>query len=281
MRKLLLSLSATGLILFQVCFPINTMGQGNLMLTPKRVVFEGNKRTMDLNLANIGDDTATYAISLTQNRMTEDGNFEEITEPDEGQMFASPYLRYFPRSVTLGPRESQTVKIQLYRAGGLAPGEYRSHIYFRAVPNEKPLGEDEEVVDPSAISIKLVPIFGITIPVIIRVGEPTVDVTLSDLQLMRDNDNITKLNILFSRSGRYSVYGDLAVDHIGTDGKVTRVGIANGVAVYTPNVRRIFSLPLINTEAIDLSSGKLRVTFSAPSDVKPQKYAEAELILHE
>lgn len=98
---------------------------------------------------------------------------------------------------------------------------------------------------------------------------------------MRDNDNITKLNILFSRSGRYSVYGDLAVDHIGTDGKVTRVGIANGVAVYTPNVRRIFSLPLINTEAIDLSSGKLRVTFSAPSDVKPQKYAEAELILHE
>ena len=279
MRKLLLSLSATGLILFQVFFPINTMGQGNLMLTPKRVVFEGNKRTMDINLANIGDDTATYAISLTQNRMTEDGNFEEITEPDEGQMFASPYLRYFPRSVTLGPREAQTVKIQVYRAGGLAPGEYRSHVYFRAVPNEKPLGEEEEVVDPSAITIKLVPIFGITIPVIIRVGEPSVEVALSDLQLVRETDNITKLNMLFSRSGRYSVYGDVAVDYIAPDGKVTRVGNANGVAVYTPNTLRRLSLPLINTEAVDLNRGKLRVIFSAPSDVKPQKYATAELTL--
>ncbi|MCK7542395.1 MAG: hypothetical protein MZV63_71745 [Marinilabiliales bacterium] len=70
---------------------------------------------MDLNLANIGDDTATYAISLIQIRMTEEGGFETITEPDEGQMFASPYMRYFPRTVTLGPNEAQTVKIQLVK----------------------------------------------------------------------------------------------------------------------------------------------------------------------
>ncbi len=279
MAKLLFRLCAISLVLIPAFLPYNVQGQGNLMITPKRVVFEGNKRTMDINLANIGNDTATYAISLIQNRMTEDGNFEEITEPDEGQMFASPYIRYFPRSVTLGPREAQTVKMQLSRVGGLAAGEYRSHIYFRAVPSEKPLGEAEGDADQAGISIKLVPIFGITIPVIIRIGEPTVEVTLSDLSLDYENDTSPVLKLFFNRSGKYSVYGDVTVDHIASDGRATRVGVINGLAVYTPNARRSLTLRLTNTEAVNLRSGKLRVTFSAPSDVRPMKYAEAELNL--
>ena len=60
----------------------------------------------------------------------------------------------------------------------------------------------------------------------------------------------------------------------------TRVGIANGIAVYTPNTKRSFEFSLINTSGVDLKSGKLLVTYSAPSDVKPEKYAEAELMLY-
>lgn len=256
------------------------MAQGNLLITPRRVVFEGNKRSMDLNLANIGNDTATYAISLVQIRMTDEGTFETITEPDEGQMFASPYLRYFPRSVTLGPNESQTVKIQLIKTGNLQPGEYRSHFYFRAVPEQKPLGEEKKAEpDPSSISVQLTPVFGITIPVIIRVGQPSVKMTLTDLALMYQNDTIPRLQLTFNRSGNYSVYGDIAVDYISPQGVVTRVGIANGVAVYTPNQKRRFEFNLINTAGLDLKNGKLKVTYSASSDVRPEKYAEAELIL--
>jgi P pilus assembly chaperone PapD len=280
MSKRLFRLLATGLILFQVFFPLNTWAQGNLLITPKRVVFEGNKRSVDISLANIGDDTATYSISLIEIRMTEEGSFESVTEPEEGQLFASPYLRYFPRSVTLGPKEAQTVKVQLVRGAGLEPGEYRSHLYFRAVPDEKPLGEEETAIaDPSSISIKLVPIFGITIPAIIRAGQPSVRVTLSDLGLRFENDTLPMLKLTFNRSGNYSVYGDLAVDHVSEGGTVTRVGIANGIAVYTPNTKRNFEFSLINTTGIDLKSGKLVVSFSAPSDVKPEKYATAELML--
>lgn len=281
MSKRLFRLLATGLILFQVFFPFNTWAQGNLLITPKRVVFEGNKRSVDISLANIGDDTATYAISLIQIRMTEGGSFESITEPDEGQLFASPYLRFFPRSVTLGPNEAQAVKVQLVRSAGLDPGEYRSHLYFRAVPKEKPLGEEAEAAaDPSSISVKIIPIFGITIPAIIRVGQPSVRVTLSDLDLLFETDTLPKLTLTFNRSGSYSVYGDISVDHISPGGVSNRVGIANGVAVYTPNTKRHFELNLINTTGIDLKSGKLLVTYSAPSDVKPEKYAGAELVLH-
>ena len=280
MSKLLSQLLTAGLILFQVFFPFNMAAQGNLLITPKRVVFEGNKRSIDLNLANIGQDTATYAISLVQIRMTEDGNFETITDPDEGQLFASPYLRFFPRSVTLGPNEAQTVKIQLSRSGSLVPGEYRSHLYFRAIPVVKPLGEEDAVIaDPASISVVLTPIFGITIPAIIRVGQASFKITMTDLRLITVTDATPRLRLTFSRTGNSSVYGDLAVDHVSPTGVVTRVGIANGVAVYTPNSIRHFEFNLLDSPGVDFKSGKLVVTFSAPSDVKPEKYAEAELTL--
>jgi hypothetical protein len=57
------------------------------------------------------------------------------------------------------------------------------------------------------------------------------------------------------------------------------VGIANGLAVYTPNSVRKFEFNLQNAPGVDFSTGILRVTFSASSDVKPEKYAEAELNL--
>jgi P pilus assembly chaperone PapD len=260
-------------------FNMGASAQGNLLITPRRVVFEGSKKSVDLNLANTGVDTATYAISLIQIRMNEDGGFETITEPDPGQLFADKNIRFFPRSVTLGPNEAQSIKVQIIRANELAPGEYRSHFYFRATPKAKPLGEKEEQRDTTTISVQLIPVFGITIPVIIRVGESTSKVTISDLGFNMVNDTIPNFRLVFNRSGNMSVYGDLAVDHISTQGKITRVGVANGVAVYTPNTIRRFQFNLNKVQGVDFRTGTLRVIYSAPSDVKPLRYAEAELTL--
>lgn len=44
-------------------YPGILSAQGDLLITPRRVVFEGNKRSTDISLANIGKDTATYSIS--------------------------------------------------------------------------------------------------------------------------------------------------------------------------------------------------------------------------
>lgn len=272
-------LSLCGLIAFTFFFPLNASSQGNLLVTPRRVVFDGTKRSIDLNLANIGNDTATYAISLVQIRMTENGGFETITEPDPGQNFADQNLRYFPRSVTLPPNEAQVVKVQVVRTAQLAPGEYRSHFYFRSVPKIRPLGEEKTVRDSNTISVRLTPVFGITIPAIIRVGESNTKVTLSDLALDIAEDSIPTLSLKFNRSGNFSVYGDLAVDYVSPQGTVTHVGAANGIAVYTPNSARRFQFSLNKVPGVDFRSGKLLVVFSASSDVKPAKLAEAELLL--
>jgi P pilus assembly chaperone PapD len=271
--------SLIGLIVFMFLVPLKAYAQGNLMITPRRVVFDGTKRSVDLNLANTGKDTATYVISLVQIRMKEDGGFETITIPDPGQNFADKNLRFFPRSVTLSPGEAQVVKVQLQRANQLAPGEYRSHFYFRAVPKIKPLGEPETVNDSATISVRLTPVFGITIPVIIRAGESNTKVALSGLALDIAEDGTPAFRLKFNRTGNFSVYGDLAVDHVSPQGTVTRVGAANGIAVYTPNSVRNFQFNLNKVPGVDFRSGKLIVRFSASSDLKPEKLAEAELLL--
>ncbi len=256
----------------------NAMSQGNLLVNPKRVVFDGNKKLISLNLANTGTDSAKYNISFIQYRMKEDGGFEEITEPDSLQQFADKFLRVFPRTVYLAPNEAQVVKVQLTRTNLLLPGEYRSHLYFRAVPSEKPLGE-KSMEDPKGISVTLVPIFGISIPVIIKFGEPDVKINISNPIVRNLEDGRVQLQLQFNRSGSMSSYADLTVNYVSPQGKITQVAAANGLSVYTPNAKRIFVLGLDTSNGINFHEGKLQIEYKNQQDAGGQLLASKELIL--
>lgn len=261
-------------------FSMNVAGQGNLLVTPRRIIFDGQKRMQELNLANAGKDTAKYLISFMEIRMKSDGTFEPVNTPDSGQHFASSYLRLYPRTVTLAPNEAQLVKVQVVKTNELTPGEYRSHIYFRAVPDLKPLGEKAPVNDSVGISVRLTPVFGLTVPVIIRVGETSASITITDLSVIKGGNMEPQLSLVFNRTGNSSVYGDLTVDYVSTKGTVTQVGIVNGIAVYTPTTSRRMVVKLSNNAAIDYNTGKLRVVYATPADAKSIKLTEAEVILH-
>lgn len=258
--------------------PFALKAQGDLLITPRRVVFEGTRQSQELTLANTGNDTAKYNVSFVQYRMTENGAFEQITEPDSGQYFADKYLRVFPRSVTLAPNESQTVRMQFRKMPEMQSGEYRSHLYFRAVPDEKALGE-ETVTDTASIGIRLIPIFGITIPIIARVGDLQMNVKISDLNFEVTSDTVPNLAITFERSGDKSVFGDILVNWISPNGESKEVGVVRGIAVYTPNTIRRFTMKLKNLPDVNYTTGKLAVTFQAPNDQKKEVFAEKELKL--
>jgi P pilus assembly chaperone PapD len=272
----LFSIFLIGLAVLSIVHPLKGVAQGNLLLLPKRVVFEGAKRFQEVNLSNIGNDTATYILSFVQMKMKENGAFEKITEPEAGQSFADQNVRFFPRSVTLAPNETQVVKVQLLKSNELEPGEYRSHLYFRAVPKEKPLGEEGAVKD-SGISIKLVPIFGISIPVIVRKGEVTTDLSLSNVSFQMERDTIPTLAVSVNRTGNMSTYGDMWVEHLAPEGKVTRVGIIKGMAVYTPNERRDIRLALDKNSNVNYNAGTLHIVYS---DETSKKIAQKEIFLH-
>ncbi len=263
-KRIILALT---ILLFALFFvPFDAMAQGGLLLTPRRVVFEGKQKTKQITLVNSGQDTSTYYISFVQYRMNEDGSFDKITEPDSGQVFADKYLRLYPRRVTLAPDEAQVVKVQLRGYNKLPDGEYRSHLYFKLQNNVNALGEEGNK-DTTTISIKLIPIYGISIPAIIRKGKSTTKVNLSDITTTMLNDTTPALNITFNRSGNFSVYGDVKVDYFPSDGEEpVEVGIVRGLAVYTPNKLRRFTLPLDNK--FDYKKGKLKVVFTSKSDLK-------------
>jgi hypothetical protein len=86
-------------------FPFTGLkSQGNLVIIPRRVVFEGTTKSQEITLANGGIDTAKYAISIVQMRMKEDGTFEEITVPDPGQNFATNISGFIRVPLHLPPR---------------------------------------------------------------------------------------------------------------------------------------------------------------------------------
>jgi hypothetical protein len=270
----------SALIVLSIITSTQVMAQGNLLITPRRVVFEGAKRTQDLNLANTGQDTAKYNVSIIQYRMREDGSFEEITEADPGQNFADKFLRFFPRTVTLAPNEAQVVKMQLIKTNELKPGEYRSHVYFRAVPKETALGSQEVQKDSTSIGVKLIPIFGITIPVIIHVGESDTKVNLTDMKMDLINDTTSRLQFAFNRTGNMSVYGDIQVDYVSSNSVITPVGTVRGIAVYTPNAIRKFQMDLDKKAKVDYHSGSLKITYTSQSDTKPETLTQAVFPLH-
>ena len=277
-RNYFTGLSILSFISFLLLCSSQLMAQGNLLISPHRIVFEGQKRAMEINLANTGQDSAKYSISFLQYRMKDDGSFEEITAPEPGLNFADKNLRFFPRQVMLGPNEAQVIKIQLTKADELAPGEYRSHLYFRAISDQKALGEESTKKDSTAISIKLVAVFGISVPIIIRVGEPTTTINLSDLKLEKSTEG-NKLLLTINRNGNMSAYGDIIISHIAPNGTETQIGLVNGVAVYTPLLLRKMKVDLDNKTPVDLSKGTLKAVFTAQSDARPVKLAEAELKL--
>ncbi len=257
---------------------IHASSQGDLLITPHRVVLEGNKQIEEIMVANIGLDTAFYSISLIEYQMTDDGSLHEITEPMPGQKFASPILRYFPRSIELAPNESQVVRVQVRRMPNQEEGEYRSHLYFRGVPRQEPLGREAEA-DTTGIGIRLIPIYGISIPVIVRIGDLTASCTISDISFEPNEGQPPTLKFVLNRQGTKSVYGDISVDYVDAQGKRTNVGLVRGLAVYTPNTIRKMSILLTAPEDVQFNRGKLVIRFTDANEAKPQLFDEKELLL--
>ena len=257
------------------------MAQGDLLITPIRVVFDGNKQKETLNLVNMGKDTATYSISFVQYNMREDGSFIIIENPDSGQMFADPYLRIFPRKITLAPGEPQVIMLQCRRKTDMPAGEYRSHLYFRAEKNIQSLGMKNPSGDTAQLTVQLIPVYGLSIPVIIRSGAVNVSAALSNLKLDIGQGIEQILTLTINRTGNISIYGDIIIEYSPAQGKPYEIGTVKGVGVYTNINKRYLAVKLNNTSGKPLTNGKLKVQYISNGETKRVVYAEGEMEIKE
>ena len=250
---------------------------GQLAVAPTRVVFEGRSRSAQLSLVNKGTKTATFRIRVVNLRMDEKGNMGEIDKPAPGQNFAGKLFRYSPRQVVLKPGASQAIRILLRKPKGLAAGEYRSHLMMQNVPANTGLSiEQTQAAD--GVQIRMVPVFGITIPVIVRHGKTAVQVALKNLSLLpADKDNKTpRLKFTLARDGNRSAFGDLTAT-LNNGGSQVILGQIMRLAVYTPNASRTVMMPLTLPDGVKLSGGTVHVAFNQTKDNGGKTMGEASL----
>ena len=214
-------------------------GVGDLLVAPTRIVLDGRKGA-EVILNNIGDEPATYRISVEFRRMTEKGDLVDVTTPTDADKKAEDMIVYAPRKVTLAPHEPQAIRIAARPPQGLPDGEYRVHMLFRAIPPATPVVQPAGE-PPKGVQFKLTPIYGVTIPVIVRLGNLQATAGIANVQLERKDGEIPSSDSTLAAAGTRSTFGEVRVLKAGIKDPIA---LQKGVAIYTEVGKRHVSIPL-------------------------------------
>ena len=247
-------------------------GVGDLLVAPTRIVLDGGRGT-ELILNNIGEEPATYRISVEFRRMKLDGTLDEVSEPTAHEKAAADMIVYAPRRVTLAPHEPQAIRIAARPPQGLPDGEYRVHMLFRAVPKPSPVVPASSE-PPKGVQLRLVPIYGVTIPVIVRLGNLNAKSGIADVKL-ETRDGKPAVGLQLSRSGTRSTFGEVRVLKAGIKDPIA---VQKGVAVYTEVGGRHVALP-IDERFAGQAAGPVTVQFVETDDSGARTVAETQAVL--
>lgn len=214
-------------------------GIGDLLVAPTRIVLDG-RRGAEIILNNIGEEPATYRVSVVFRRMTEQGGLTDVEQPTEDDQKAADMIVYAPRKVVLAPRQPQAIRIAARPPQGLPDGEYRVHLLFRAIPPATPVVQAAAAEPAKGLRFQLTPVYGVTIPVIVRLGNLQATAGIANVQLER-NGSKSLVSLDLSRSGQRSTFGEVRVVRSGVKAPI---GLQKAVAVYTEIGRRRVEVPL-------------------------------------
>jgi P pilus assembly chaperone PapD len=245
-------------------------GIGDLLVAPTRIILDGRRGT-EIILNNIGEDVATYRVSLEFRRMRPDGNLEVVKLPNDSEKAAEAMVLYAPRKVTLPPNQPQSIRINARAPQGLADGEYRVHMLFRAVPDPKPV---TDAAPKDSISFRLTPVYGVTIPVIVRLGNLEAKAGIAAVTKVLDEGK-PAIAIDLTRSGDRSTFGEVRVIKPGV---AEPIAIAGGVALYTEVTTRKLVIP-IDDKFVGLASGPVKVQYVEKTPTGYVTLAETSAVL--
>ena len=247
-------------------------GVGDLLVAPTRIVLDGRKGT-EIILNNIGEEPATYRVSVEFRRMTANGDLVDVPTPSATDKSAEDMIIYSPRKVVLAPHEPQVIRIAARPAQGVPDGEYRVHMLFRAIPPATPVTQATDK-KPKGVQFKLTPVYGVTIPVIVRLGNLQATAGIADVRLEK-RDGMPVVGLDLTRAGTRSTYGEVRVIKAGVKDPIA---IQKGVAVYTEVDKRHVSVP-VQESVRGLASGPVTVQYLETYDDGTHLLAETQAVL--
>lgn len=225
----------------------------DLLVAPTRLVLGANEGT-EVLLSNKGAETATYRSSIVLKRMRPDGQTDDIHEPTPEQQQLINMVSFAPRKVTLAPGQTQTVRVAVRVPAAWPAGEYRVHMLFRAVPSDTAA---ITAGSQDGVSIALIPVYGVTIPIVVRKGTLDAQVAIKNPRLIRVEGK-AMVSLDLARTGNRSVYGAIRLFKPGIAGAIAEV---RGIAVYNELDQRsvTFAVP---TENVGKLSGPVIIRFT-------------------
>lgn len=252
-------------------------GMGDINIYPRRIVMDRRQRVASIGLYNKMPFEGEYEISVVNMVMADNGQITPFSNLAENQDIsrvntASDMLRWSPRRVLLRGSEAQTVRVMARPPADLPDGEYRAHFTVVSVPSD--INEGFSINDAVGtgnqagrnVGVTIRPRFGISIPVIVRIGDTTLDVGLADFALV-NGENGPQVALTITRSGTRSAYGDLILTAPGQNEPMV---VARGIGIYPEIDARKLQLA-INPE-FDLSKLSAGMTLTATfvdDDVNP------------
>jgi P pilus assembly chaperone PapD len=248
-------------------------GVGDLLVAPTRVVLDGRKGA-EIILNNIGEEPATYRVSIEFRRMNKDGGLEDVPNPTAADQTAADMIVYAPRRVTLAPREPQAIRIAARPPQGLPDGEYRVHMLFRAIPPATPVAQAAASEPVKGLHFQLTPVYGVTIPVIVRLGALQATAGIANVHLERNSANST-VSLDLTRSGSRSTFGEVRVLKAGVKDPIA---LQKAVAVYTELDMRHVSIP-VSADFKGEIAGPVMIQYVESDDAGSHVIAETQAVL--
>ena len=243
----------------------------NLLINPTRVDFLNDTRTTDVTLINTSQTTNTYRIEWAEKKVTENGQYQDVTAAQaESLSIASKMLRFSPRQVTLKPNERQTVKLAIRRPQGLADGEYRSHLLFKALAP----AEDKNQQDAKASSVSFNIVLSFAIPVVVTQGTAKYDITINDAVInYNPQQKDGSVNVAISRSGTNSVMSNINAFWTPTGGKEVLIA-KTGDYNFWPEAKKVnVQLSWVGTEFAK-TDGKLRIVCEGTKNFRGKTFCD-------
>ncbi len=224
-----------------------------VFIVPTRVLFKNNSRTAEIILLNKSQTINSYRIGFINLKMMPSGDLREVTEPDSGAYFVDSLIRFSPKQIVIEPGKSQMVRLQLIKPLSSLSGEFRSHLRFLKVPKSKALDQDTSKA-VQGIGINLIPVFGVSIPVIARGNDCQVKAEIRGVKMVTSAVDTT-LQFELVRTGNRSLYGELIVEFYPNKGEELKIGTLKNLVLYSPVSTRKASVQITAPPSINFRDG--------------------------
>jgi hypothetical protein len=236
-----------------------------LLLYPTRLVLEKNERSATINLKNNGEANGAYKIELIDMVMEENGVIREVMPTEKAEFSAKDMIRIAPRSVSLMPAQDQNIRLLIRKPDNVTQGEYRSHLRVTLVHGDyQPNAANSDQQQGASLAIK--PKLALVIPIILRFGQTSYQVTLANPAISQQQDNSAKysnyLSLSLQRTGDRSAMGDIEITWKPTpDSNPIPLAYHAGVPVYRPTAKRLVHIPLDVPKGQSLQQGTLTIRY--------------------